>query len=185
MRIIKLLLLVILGTHLPVSCQSKKQAPAQAQQSAEENKPQNPIRLSLTAPDKVDKLAVPDSEWKKRLNEMEYYVLREKGTERSFTGSYWDHHEKGVYCCSGCGLPLFQSSSKFDSGTGWPSFFQPMRKDLVTEHTDLSYGMKRVEVLCARCGGHLGHVFDDGPKPTGLRYCINSVSLRFNPAEKK
>jgi peptide-methionine (R)-S-oxide reductase len=124
-------------------------------------------------------LTKTDAEWKKELTPLQYNVLRLKGTERAFTGEYYDHHEKGVYICSGCKQPLFTSESKFESGTGWPSFFKPIVESAVTINKDLSYGMVREEVVCSRCGGHLGHVFDDGPQPTGLRYCMNSVSLKF------
>jgi peptide-methionine (R)-S-oxide reductase len=105
--------------------------------------------------------------------------MREQGTERAFTGQYWDNHEEGTYICAACDLELFSSKTKFESGTGWPSFFEAVAKESVGEDKDSSYGMVRAEVHCARCGGHLGHVFDDGPKPTGLRYCINSASLKF------
>lgn len=120
-----------------------------------------------------------ESDWKKELSPLQYNVLRQKGTERAFTGEYYDHHDKGTYLCSGCSQPLFASDSKFESGTGWPSFFQPLVPAAVTVNKDISYGMVREEVVCSRCGGHLGHVFDDGPQPTGLRYCMNSVSLKF------
>jgi peptide-methionine (R)-S-oxide reductase len=119
--------------------------------------------------------------WRAELDEMAFHVLREKGTERAFTGKYNDHKKPGIYSCNGCGLSLFSSTTKFDSGTGWPSFYAPIDKTHVLEETDPTLGMKRVEVMCHRCGGHLGHVFDDGPKPTGLRYCMNSVSLSFKP----
>jgi peptide-methionine (R)-S-oxide reductase len=122
-----------------------------------------------------------DAEWRKILNEKEYDVLRQKGTERAFTGDLLKVKQKGTFTCRGCALPLFASKAKFESGTGWPSFWEPVAPGLVAEHSDKSFGMVRTEVLCARCGGHLGHVFDDGPKPTGLRYCINSVSLDFVP----
>jgi peptide-methionine (R)-S-oxide reductase len=131
----------------------------------------------------MTKVVKSEQEWRKELNDEEFHVLREKGTERAFTGKYWDNHRKGVYKCAGCGLELFSSDTKFDSGTGWPSFWQPITPENVATETDRSYGMVRTEAKCARCGGHLGHVFDDGPKPTGLRYCMNSVSLEF--VEKK
>lgn len=122
-----------------------------------------------------------DDYWKARLKPLEYEVLREESTEASFSGDLWDNHAKGTYVCRGCGLPLFSSGTKFDSGTGWPSFYQPYQPEFVLAKPDETHGMSRTEVECARCGGHLGHVFDDGPAPTGLRYCINSVSLDFVP----
>lgn len=120
-----------------------------------------------------------EAEWKGLLTEKQFYVLRKEGTERAFTGEFWNHHERGVYVCAGCGLPLFSSKTKFDSGTGWPSFYQPIAPEHIADKSDNSHGMDRTEVECARCGGHQGHVFADGPPPTGLRYCINSVSLKF------
>ncbi len=127
----------------------------------------------------TDRLARSEAEWRKVLTPDQYRVLREKGTERAFTGAYYASHEAGDYLCAGCGAELFRSGEKFDSGTGWPSFFQPAAEDRVETETDVSHGMTRTEVHCARCGGHLGHVFEDGPAPTGLRYCINSASLTF------
>jgi peptide-methionine (R)-S-oxide reductase len=125
-----------------------------------------------------------DAEWKKKLSPEQYEVLRRKGTERAFTGRYYNSKDKGVYRCAGCGNPLFDSETKFDSGTGWPSYYQPISADAVETEEDKSHGMIRKEVLCARCGGHLGHVFPDGPEPTGQRYCINSISLDFEPKAK-
>ena len=122
-----------------------------------------------------------EDKWKEKLTKEQYQVLRKKGTEPAFTGKYWNHHEEGVYKCAGCGKVLFSSDKKFDSGTGWPSFDQPIDDESVMEKPDNSHGMKRTEVLCSNCGGHLGHVFDDGPKTTGCRYCINSISLDFEP----
>ena len=117
--------------------------------------------------------------WQKELSHEQYHVLREGGTERAFTGAYWDNHENGVYHCAACGLELFESDTKFDSGTGWPSYYAPISEENIIEETDRSLGMSRTEVKCRRCGSHLGHVFDDGPRPTGLRYCMNSVSLKL------
>ncbi len=139
---------------------------------AQKNEKQDPRQVQKT-----------EAEWKKELSSQEYSVLREKGTERPFTSPFNANKKKGVYTCAACGTPLFSSDTKFDSGTGWPSFYKPLFAKNVEEDKDVSMGMVRTEVLCNVCGGHLGHVFEDGPAPTGLRYCLNGVSLSFKPAK--
>ncbi|MCY4418585.1 MAG: peptide-methionine (R)-S-oxide reductase MsrB [Cytophagales bacterium] len=140
--------------------------------------------LSSEKRKKMEKIRKTAAEWEKILDPEQYRILREKGTERAFTGSYWDHKEKGLYICAGCRLPLFDSETKFRSGTGWPSFTQPIHEHHIQTLEDRSFGVARTEVLCRRCDGHLGHVFRDGPPPTRLRYCINSVAMLFVNKEK-
>jgi methionine-R-sulfoxide reductase len=133
----------------------------------------------------MDQLPTSEEEWKGLLSPEQFYVLRQKGTERAFTGEYWNHKGEGIYRCAGCSEELFTSNAKFDSGCGWPSFYEGIDKSKIEEHEDLSHGMRRVEVTCRRCGGHLGHVFPDGfGTPTGMRYCINSISIKFESSEE-
>jgi peptide-methionine (R)-S-oxide reductase len=173
-KFIRQLICVAMAMFSLISCQ-------RAQQPAV-NAASGPI--VLPGGDTLQRVVKTKEEWKAMLSPQAYFVLREAGTERAFTGAYWDNHEKGVYVCAGCGLPLFDAAHKFDSGTGWPSYYQPIRQEYVSGHDDSSLGMDRTEVRCARCDGHLGHVFPDGPQPTGLRYCINSVSLKFEKAKE-
>ena len=133
----------------------------------------------------AEKVSKTEQEWKEQLTPEQYQVTRKAGTEPAFTGKYWDSKEKGTFNCVCCGAPLFSSDTKFNSGTGWPSFYQPLDPNAVATHTDRSYGMSRTEARCARCDAHLGHVFEDGPVPTGLRYCMNSAALDLNPSQEK
>lgn len=163
----RLQVLLVVALPVMVAC---AQAPSQALAAADEGEKE------------AYEVTKTDEEWRESLTPEQYRILRRKGTERAFTGDYWDNHEKGVYRCAACGQPVFSSETKFESGTGWPSFWEPVDESKVEEEADYSLGMRRTEVLCSRCGGHLGHVFPDGPKPTGLRYCINSAALKFEPA---
>ncbi len=170
----------ILFTSAIMLSASCNQAQNNKKQSSKEESPT--FYLTVTG-DTIHKLLKTDEQWQAELSPMEYTVLRQAGTERAYTGAYWDNHEKGRYYCRGCNAPLFDSDTKFDSGCGWPSFFKPVNDHGIIELEDTSHGMVRTEIRCAKCNGHLGHVFDDGPPPTGLRYCMNSASMRFEKSE--
>jgi len=157
---------------LSTSCQTS---------SKQYNAPASTQEWSSVIPDEITRVEKSDEEWKQELSDQEYYVIRNKGTERPGTGDLLNNKEDGLYVCRACGLPLFASDTKFESGTGWPSYFQPVKEEFIKEETDYHIGYARTEVMCAQCDGHLGHVFPDGPRPTGLRYCINAVSLDFVP----
>jgi len=173
-RPLLLIFTVAAALTLAVACRADPAEPAPREETPHfEAKP-------LAAQD--GRVRLSEAEWKERLSDREFRILREKGTERAFTGAYWDDHREGTYRCAGCGLELFASTTKFESGTGWPSFWQPVNGEAVATETDTKFGMVRTEILCSRCDGHLGHVFEDGPQPTGLRYCVNSASLVLEPA---
>lgn len=178
MKYIKFLSLSVLLISFG-SCKTNSQNPVNKSESVESV--QNEAEKTIN--NKIGRVEKTPEEWKQLLTDQEFYVLRDKGTERPRTGDLWDFKGKGIYTCAGCNLPLFESETKYKSGTGWPSFYQPIEESHIKEETDHLLGYARTEVMCARCGGHLGHVFEDGPKPTGLRYCINSVSLNFEKKE--
>ena len=163
--------LVLVFISLQACGQQQKQTPKQT--------------IATTAPKTMENLPKTEAEWKAKLTEEEYYILRQKGTEHPYTGKFLMHAEKGMYTCRGCGAPLFSSDSKFDSHCGWPSFDKEVKAGVIKETVDNTLGMRRTEITCAKCGGHLGHVFDDGPTDTGLRYCVNSVSIGFEAAKKE
>jgi peptide-methionine (R)-S-oxide reductase len=179
--------LLALAAALFAGCADPARTPQTAPERETASAPAAPPSQGETAmpaqPASSGKVVRSDAEWRKLLTREQYHVMREKGTERAFTGEYWDTKTAGTYKCAACGEPLFSSDAKFDSGCGWPSFFKPLDGLKVVESKDDTLGMTRTEITCAKCGAHMGHVFDDGPPPTGLRYCINSVSIELEPSK--
>ena len=176
------LLLIISLTTVALACKVTNQKPDESSQNVKVEQDEKTFIINKLG-DKIDKVYKSPNEWKTELSQKEFYILREKGTERAFTSPLNKNKEDGLYQCAGCNLTLFTSRTKFDSGTGWPSFYKPDDEAYIKKETDYVLGYPREEVMCARCGGHLGHVFEDGPEPTGLRYCINGVALEFIKAE--
>lgn len=180
----KTILLLSAAALLALACtRSQAKDPTSAPTSTAAKAPAKKKPLKGKVPPVGETLSLTDDQWKEKLTDEEFYILRKHGTERAFTGKFWNHKGDGVYTCAACGAPLFDSDTKFKSGTGWPSFHTPYEQGRVSEHRDNTLGMTRVEVRCSRCNGHLGHVFSDGPRPTGLRYCINSAALDFTPSD--
>lgn len=178
----KVAVITLILSFFLVACAQKQ---TQVQSSSQEPSAMLPEKYQQEDYALTERIEKTEAEWKAQMTKDEFYVMREKGTERAFTGKYWDNKAEGIYTCGACGLPLFSSETKFKSGTGWPSFYAKIHDSHVKEETDRTFGMVRTEVLCARCDAHLGHVFSDGPRPTGLRYCINSVSLNFKATDEK
>jgi peptide-methionine (R)-S-oxide reductase len=180
-----LMMMTLVGLSIAVfGCGGRE---ASAQSSGKSKNEMKEVGMKSTEHDakpKDKKMVKSEEEWGMCLTPEQYAILRKKGTERAFTGEYWNKHDKGTYVCAACGTPLFESDTKFESGSGWPSFFAPVSSSNIETEEDRSYGMRRTEVMCNSCGGHLGHVFDDGPPPTGLRYCINSAALKFVEEKK-